>query len=311
MEPKTIAVRRWWYIMPIAFITYSLAYLDRANFGFAAAAGMAKDLEITPAMSSLLGALFFHEWTHGWQFGFGICALVVIIVGVACTAFQEKSEDKGPSNLKRGLLITLISSLLYTSYAAAGKFFSVSSWDMLFPQAVFMVLGTGGSLLVLAGMGPAQFLISQEQAQARQHIAGILQKRILPAEKAFQKRQGLVPIAPQKFIHKSEQILFHRPGKEVLQIGHIDGFPAVGHGDAQFLQLRKDIEQGNITPSLEQSPQIGHGPAGQTLALAFQIVRHIGHDRLFRHRFGSDDLSHGLQGLKESASRIDVALTVK
>jgi sugar phosphate permease len=59
MEPKPIAVRRWWYIMPIAFITYSLAYLDRANFGFAAAAGMAKDLEITPAMSSLLGALFF------------------------------------------------------------------------------------------------------------------------------------------------------------------------------------------------------------------------------------------------------------
>ena len=92
--------------------------------------------------TTLLGALFFHEWTHGWQFGFGICALVVIIVGVACTAFQEKSEDKGLSNLKRGLLITLISSLLYTSYAAAGKFFSVSSWDMLFPQAVFMVLGT-------------------------------------------------------------------------------------------------------------------------------------------------------------------------
>lgn len=37
--------------------------------------------------TTLLGALFFHEWTHGWQFGFGICALVVIIVGVACTAF--------------------------------------------------------------------------------------------------------------------------------------------------------------------------------------------------------------------------------
>ncbi|SCM79050.1 Sugar phosphate permease [uncultured Pleomorphomonas sp.] len=59
MQHTTIAIRRWWYIMPIAFITYSLAYLDRANFGFAAAAGMAKDLSITPAMSSLLGALFF------------------------------------------------------------------------------------------------------------------------------------------------------------------------------------------------------------------------------------------------------------
>jgi len=33
--------------------------LDRANFGFAAAGGMAHDLNITPAISSLLGSLFF------------------------------------------------------------------------------------------------------------------------------------------------------------------------------------------------------------------------------------------------------------
>ncbi|MDB5767934.1 MAG: hypothetical protein JWQ61_2748, partial [Collimonas fungivorans] len=32
METKKLAVRRWWFIMPIVFITYSLAYLDRANF---------------------------------------------------------------------------------------------------------------------------------------------------------------------------------------------------------------------------------------------------------------------------------------
>jgi sugar phosphate permease len=56
--PK-LASRRWWYIMPIVFITYSLAYLDRANYGFAAASGMAADLNITPGLSSLLGALFF------------------------------------------------------------------------------------------------------------------------------------------------------------------------------------------------------------------------------------------------------------
>src|SRR5690606_32204153 len=42
-----------------SFITYSLAYLDRSNFGFAAAGGMADDLGITPSMSSLLGSLFF------------------------------------------------------------------------------------------------------------------------------------------------------------------------------------------------------------------------------------------------------------
>ena len=56
---NTIAKRRWIRLIPIAFITYSLAYLDRANFGFAAAGGMARDLNITASMSSLLGSLFF------------------------------------------------------------------------------------------------------------------------------------------------------------------------------------------------------------------------------------------------------------
>src|SRR3954463_6762351 len=56
---KVLAPSRWVRLIPIAFITYSLAYLDRANFGFGAASGMAADLHITPAMSSLLASLFF------------------------------------------------------------------------------------------------------------------------------------------------------------------------------------------------------------------------------------------------------------
>jgi len=55
----TIARARWYRMIPVAFITYSLAYLDRANFGFGAAGGMAEDLKITAATSSLLGSLFF------------------------------------------------------------------------------------------------------------------------------------------------------------------------------------------------------------------------------------------------------------
>jgi len=58
MQEK-LAPSRWYRIIPIVFITYSLAYLDRANFGFAAAGGMAEDLKITPGVSSLLGSLFF------------------------------------------------------------------------------------------------------------------------------------------------------------------------------------------------------------------------------------------------------------
>ncbi|HEY5228428.1 MAG TPA: MFS transporter [Opitutaceae bacterium] len=50
---------RWRRLVPIAFVTYSLAYLDRTNFGIATASGMAADLGIDGGKSSLLGAMFF------------------------------------------------------------------------------------------------------------------------------------------------------------------------------------------------------------------------------------------------------------
>jgi len=67
--PKTLGVdnpaiaaslrKRWLFLLPAVFVTYSLAYLDRANFGFGAAAGMAATLHITGSQTSLLGSLFF------------------------------------------------------------------------------------------------------------------------------------------------------------------------------------------------------------------------------------------------------------
>jgi sugar phosphate permease len=51
--------RRWLYLLPAVFVTYSLAYLDRANYGFGAAAGMAQTLHISDSRSAFLGSLFF------------------------------------------------------------------------------------------------------------------------------------------------------------------------------------------------------------------------------------------------------------
>jgi sugar phosphate permease len=51
--------RRWLYLLPAVFVTYSLAYLDRANFGFGAAAGLALTLHITEQDTAILGGLFF------------------------------------------------------------------------------------------------------------------------------------------------------------------------------------------------------------------------------------------------------------
>lgn len=50
---------RWTRMLPIAFVTYSLAYLDRSNFSIASAGGMSKELHMTSATAGLVGASFF------------------------------------------------------------------------------------------------------------------------------------------------------------------------------------------------------------------------------------------------------------
>ncbi|NEY19376.1 MFS transporter [Bacillus ginsengihumi] len=59
MEKNVASKKRFFYLVPIAFITYSLAYFDRANYSFGAAGGMAGDLNITAGVASFLSALFF------------------------------------------------------------------------------------------------------------------------------------------------------------------------------------------------------------------------------------------------------------
>jgi Sugar phosphate permease len=56
---STLAPARWTRIIPLSFVTYSLAYLDRANYGFGAAGGMAKTLGLNANTSALISALFF------------------------------------------------------------------------------------------------------------------------------------------------------------------------------------------------------------------------------------------------------------
>ncbi len=59
LKLKTDLRRRWVYLMPVVFFTYSLAYLGRSNFGFGAAAGLARSLNITESRAAFLGSVFF------------------------------------------------------------------------------------------------------------------------------------------------------------------------------------------------------------------------------------------------------------
>ncbi|HEY5222396.1 MAG TPA: MFS transporter [Microbacteriaceae bacterium] len=54
-----LASARWVRLVPIAFVTYSFAYLDRSNYSLGAAGGLQHSLGITSGQTGLLGGLFF------------------------------------------------------------------------------------------------------------------------------------------------------------------------------------------------------------------------------------------------------------
>src|SRR3954451_25124594 len=55
----TMLSTRWGRLIPVAFVTYTFAYLDRSNYSIGAAGGLKDDLRLGAGASSLLGALFF------------------------------------------------------------------------------------------------------------------------------------------------------------------------------------------------------------------------------------------------------------
>lgn len=58
-EASVGSSQRWRRLIPVVFITYSLAYLDRSNYSLGAAGGLKHDLGIGAGAAGLLGALFF------------------------------------------------------------------------------------------------------------------------------------------------------------------------------------------------------------------------------------------------------------
>lgn len=91
--------------------------------------------------TALVGAIFLHEWTDPTQWGLGIAALIIIIIGITMTAYHE---NKGPAgtNVKKGMIILLISSIGFIGYASFPAAFHLNGWDVILPQAIAMFVTT-------------------------------------------------------------------------------------------------------------------------------------------------------------------------
>lgn len=91
--------------------------------------------------TTLIGALYFHEWKSGWQFTLGIIALVLIVFGIYMTTYSDGKVKKG-SNLKLGLILLTVSSIGFIGYAVIPRIFDLNGWDVLVPQALSMLITT-------------------------------------------------------------------------------------------------------------------------------------------------------------------------
>jgi glucose uptake protein len=109
--------------------------------------GVSRAMPLTSGMqlilTSVIGAFYFNEWPHAWQMGVGFAGIALIIVGTVLTTYTEAGQETtSKSDIRKGVIITAISSALYVAYATAARFFNVDSFQILLPQALFMLAAT-------------------------------------------------------------------------------------------------------------------------------------------------------------------------
>ena len=110
--------------------------------------GVSRTMPITSGeqlvFTALIGTFCFGEWSSALDLALGFGGIAIIIVGTVFTAYTEKGDDAAVNkgDFVKGLIITTISSALYVAYATAARFFSVDSFQILLPQALFMLAAT-------------------------------------------------------------------------------------------------------------------------------------------------------------------------
>lgn len=110
--------------------------------------GVSRTMPITSGeqlvFTALIGTFCFGEWSSALDLALGFGGIAIIIVGTVFTAYTEKGDDAAvdKGDFVKGLVITTISSALYVAYATAARFFSVDSFQILLPQAFFMLAAT-------------------------------------------------------------------------------------------------------------------------------------------------------------------------
>lgn len=102
-------------------------------------------------INAAIGVVLFGEWRAPGAMPLGVAALVLITVGGAACSWHDGNDGPGPTPAarRRGLVATLVASVLYGSYASVLKGAHVTPEQALGPMGLGLGLGAGLVVLVL------------------------------------------------------------------------------------------------------------------------------------------------------------------
>lgn len=89
--------------------------------------------------TSLVG-IALGDWASSQAKIYGFLALILIIIGIIFTSYQEKSEED--IQWKKGILINLIGVLGFTFYVGIIKYFKIDGWSSILPQSIGQIVAT-------------------------------------------------------------------------------------------------------------------------------------------------------------------------
>lgn len=106
--------------------------------------GISKTMPISTGFqlvgNSIIGILFFGEWSGPNQLWLGILALLLVIIGVSCTAVTDKNSS---NNVKlQNVLFLLVTTIGYWVYSTFPKLVSADAKVLYFPQMLGILIGS-------------------------------------------------------------------------------------------------------------------------------------------------------------------------
>ncbi|WP_313468242.1 GRP family sugar transporter [Carnobacterium sp.] len=89
---------------------------------------------------SFTSVLLFQEWTNSKMFMIGTLSIVMIVIGILCTNYQQRNIVE--SNQYNAYGWTLLSSVFLMLYVLTNQLFSIEGYQIILPQSIGMIIAS-------------------------------------------------------------------------------------------------------------------------------------------------------------------------